>query len=243
MIPPVEDVAEVVNAWAKKEDSEEHKLVFYLATPAHVTVLKRVPVRLAYFGAHRSGLLFVRKVGREPDRVHRDIAHRLNWQRHQMGVERVFWDASCTRLGPRTCPVCDPSLDDFPPFRMRTFPSLVVEAGYDTATEPLRSLKDWWFHNTPTGSGVAMVLLVRICVASRELELELWHRNAAVPSSIVTVFSAGGGASGWIATGPMTIPFESVVLRPKDTRNCDFVLDQPHLAALAAYVFFQGPTP
>ena len=242
IIPPAEEVGEMIRKWTKTGDNEENKLIFYLATPDHIAALKKVPVRLAYFGVDQSGLLFVRKVGPEPDRVHRDIAHRLNTLQSQMGLERVFWDASCTRIRTRSassseCKVCDASLSDYPPFRARTFPTLVVEAGYDTASEPLRSIKDWWFSNTPSGTGVNIVLLVRVVLASRELQLELWYRDGVVPASIVTVFPTAALVPDWVATGRMIIPFESVALRSKKEHESDFVLGQLALASVAASVF------
>ncbi len=248
--PSVEDIGATVTAWAARQDSNEHILVLKHATRDHVAAIDRagdqigIPWRITYFGESESeaGLLFIKMAGAEAEVIKAMIAERfpLQWH-HKMGPLWELRDAASMRSEPPgsldgRCKEADISYVPIPRRKLGQFPTLVVEVGSSQSLPPLHCCKDWWFANSPT-DGVNVVLLVHLFHSTRELHLERWDRGQTQPSSLVKVAPVPDSSWTWTATGSMTIPFEPVVLREKETDQSDFVLTEEFLVWLAFLMF------
>ncbi len=199
-----------------------------------------------YYGL-TSGLLVVKMPGWDHERLAREITYCIVARADKMGLKDVLLDIGAARIKPASqggkCKEPDSLFVPTPPRQLSDCgctPSFAIEVGTSESLLKLRRDKDWWFDNTTSDEGVNTVLLVKRF--SRHLQLELWQRGGNTPTSVVEVRSTTVGETGserrWIATGPMIIPFEPILLREKGPGEVDFVLDEDFLAKLAPKVIW-----
>ena len=182
--------------------------------------------------------------GRDHERLVGEITGYLTHQIHQMGLQEALENLGATRITPvNQGGACKESDSTYPPRLSRQMgqsPSLAIEVGVKQSLQDLRGAKDWWFDMTPPGEGVNLVLLIK-CF-SRHLRIECWIRGNPEPNLVEVRLDSWSGSPldgttpAWIATGPMDLPFEPVMIRPKEAGERDFVLEEEFLSKLAQKV-------
>ena len=198
--------------------------------------------RITYSG--NPGLLAIKMPGRKHERIIGRLIAYLNRQISQMGLEDSLENMSASRITPANqggaCKEGDITYLPQPSRQMNQCPSLAIEIGLAQSLPELHDAKDWWFDMTPPEEGVNVVLLVKCFL--EDIRFECWIRGNPEPSIVeVRRGSVPGSQPGltrraWVATGPMAIPFELVMLRPKEAGEGDFVLEEGFLAELAQQV-------
>lgn len=124
------------------------------------------------------------------------------------------------------------------------FQPCVIEAGNSQSSPRLLKDKNWWFDkpppNRPRGD-VTIVIIIKVYFSSKCIHFEQWDRGQEFASQTVIIkpspaFSVDreDWQTHWVVDGaPLKIRFEDVFLLSKEGQECDFVLDEGHLAKLA----------
>lgn len=208
------------------------------------------PGLVTFFG-NDSGLLFFKMSSMVSSSAQNFLHRRIVGWGVQMGLELAYWPyAVQTHKQKDQQKQIDWSVQPLPLRGSGNhFPTVVIEQG--SSQMGLRKEKDWWFENSPPDhpqGDVKMVVLIKLDRPAKSITVEVWDRdNVQVQTVTITPhpeeslstevrppwrFPLEGSC--WVVKGgPLVIPFESVFLRPKKTKETDLVIDDPTFVMMA----------
>jgi len=151
--------------------------------------------------------------------------------------------------------------DGFEPTKYRdapdAFPTFVVEVANNQNAHKVLLSKNWWFDNTSPGHEQGSVDIVFVAKVFNDdvgaIMVELWFRGEKSPRTATIRLKDGGRppARGvnedpdlWTWLGvPLCIPFEDLLLRPKQGPEQDFEVTDSMLVEMATLAWGMRPTP
>jgi hypothetical protein len=151
---------------------------------------------------------------------------------------RSFGSATCkAENGSAKQPDCQFLPKRLPRARTKRWPSVVVETGYSESPSKLISDARFWLCESK--GDVQIVITIKICQSSPNIELETWELvDDRLKRQQVVTISKGGNNCVYLRGQTLIISFEKLFLRPSSIpKETDICLDDAILKRLAGNIW------